>query len=712
MRRIATGLLALTWLFPLMAVINHSIIALGHIPLLPPAVGLLNSNRSILLLLALSSFLLVSSKKPSSKPLTLIGTAFLVWTGVSSISGLNAVGSAFFSTTWLAAALAMSSCRYFAPLKLEAPTRAALLHLPISIIAATAIFPVAGGDATSVSEPFQLGNVYSNWLLILLPFVVRDFFEQKGVYFWIALLSSTAALTSLALTFSRTAWILTLLQLSATILLLHKIPGKRFFLWCTISFTGLVALVLFKSHLGGNLFIFGVACLALATPLLEGLIFKASFQPLRRLGLSACLVACCFMYVSHNNVELQELASGRLERLAKGDNSARSRTEFWKAAIGIANDNPLLGTGPGNFALAYPQHQKRFYFYSDSPHSTSLELASELGWFGGLLFLAFLASYLWEVRRTWHNTPAQRMAILGIFFGLAHAQTDVTYQFASVWVTLALVAGALIPHSSQEAPAKKPVLRVGLCLIFGCALLLLSGTQRRYEFTSSMTDEKRISVECRTVSDRLPAWPDPAMKALQSGVFLAENASDSNTTTEILSQLRPYYERSMSWTRNNATAERIAGKYKRLLGESDEAEKHLLRSLELDPFNHPATYHQLFLLALQKQDKVQTQSWAQKILDSYPLEQLESAHTGHRIGLTSQLVPVLFDTADSLSPYNQPKKLEPIYRFLIQETKAPRAHYGLGICLWTQGKAKQGREQLEIAHRLNPNYPPPPTIRQ
>ena len=622
------------------------------------------------------------------------------------------VGSLFFSVTWLAAALAMSSCRHFSPLTLRFSYRLALLHAPVFVIALAAIFPVATGEALIVAEPFQLGNVYSNWLLILLPFVLRDLFEQRGSGFWPCLLSSSASLASLALTFSRTAWVLTPLQISIAILLLQKLPTKRLIAWGAFLFTGLALLFIFKGRLGGNLFIFNVAILTLGPPIVESFVFKANSQALKRLAFSLCLVACCFSYVNYSNSELDGLAGGRLERFAKGDNSALSRTEFWNAAIQIANANPLLGTGPGNFSLAYPQHQKRYYFYSDSPHATSLELVSELGWVGGLLFLIFIAFYFGELHRNWQNTPAQKMAILGVLFGLAHAQTDVTYQFASVWVTLALVAGALIPHSSEGHAAKNATLRIALSFVMTCLLTLLSFTQRRYEFTKSMTDERDISAECRLVSDRLPAWPDPAMKALQSGVFLAETAPDSESTSQILAQLQPYYERSLIWTHNNPTSERIAGKYKRLIGKSEEAEKHLLRSLELDPFNHPATYHQLFLLALQRQDSEEMEDWAQKILDSFPLDQLDSAHTGHRNGLANQLVPALFDAADRLSPYNYPKKLEPVYRFLVQESKAPRAHYGLGICLWTQGKSKLGREQLDIAHRLDPGYPPPPTLRE
>ena len=99
-----------------------------------------------------------------------------------------------------------------------------------------------------------------------------------------------------------------------------------------------------------------------------------------------------------------------------------------------------------------------------------------------------------------------------------------------------------------------------------------------------MQAESDIFPLCRDVSDIIKAWPDPAIKGLQSGIYLAENETPPAQKLGRLQELQPLFERSVKFGKHNPTAHRAAGKYLRLLGEFERAQEHLQEAIRLDPF--------------------------------------------------------------------------------------------------------------------------------
>ena len=237
-------------------------------------------------------------------------------------------------------------------------------------------------------------------------------------------------------------------------------------------------------------------------------------------------------------------------------------------------------------------------------------------------------------------------------------------------------------------------------------MLWLSDVQRQFE-RSKLLNEEGAYVNSRRASDRLPIWSEPALEALDLGLYLAFAESGSEGHPEALAELRVLARRALKAAPAHPVTQRLAADLARREGRLEEAQDHAEKALALDPFNYPSTYDGLYRIARRKGDAAEAGRVAERALQAFPLEQLQYAHESHRKNLKAQLIPLFYLLADDLSPYDQPKRTEPLYTFLAEETKSARAFHGLGVSLFTQGRYQEAYPLLQRAHRMNPIYPIP-----
>lgn len=693
LRTTAAVLLALVWLFPHLGALCSAIFPAQATPLVSPGVGVLDSNRTVLFALCFGAFVLSFPKRWRFSGAAWATTAFLFWTVLSSFAGGSPVDSLFFSQTWFAGALALVAGQRLLPAEFSPKLRGLLLHIPAIFICMVAVITLVNDpEMDRLTAPFGLANVYSNWMLMLLPFVLLDLLEDQGKIRLLAGVSSMFCFTTLALTYSRLGWLLTLVEICVVLLVVGKTPKPRLKLWGGGLFGGLALLVLLRGQLGGLGLLFAIIVLLALPPVVEVLAFKSSPKLLQRLLLVLLFTAGSVTLVGKMipDYTLSNAATDRMEHLVKGDNSRLSRLDFWKAAVKLGNDHPMLGTGPKTFGIYYPRHQTRYYFYSDSPHNTTLELISDLGWAGGALFLTAFGALLWGARRNWRDDPYRKMAVVAVVFGLAQAQVDVTYQYASLWTTLALVCAVLTRREQEEEPFPA----IGWTLVVALPILAFVGlTQRQFEIGRMMQNERAAFEVFAKVSDRLPSWSKPALKGLDAGLYVSSKPGSDLS----LKRLSPLAARALRASPDNASSYRLAGHLAERENRIPDAERLLSRSLELDPFNFPSAYHAL-LLKTSNPGKLM-----ERVLAIYTLEDLDSAYDSHRANLQRQLAPLFVDIADGMKPNEKPKETEPLYRFALDHLpKSHKAHFGLGVSLLSQQKIKEARVHIAEANRLFP----------
>ena len=142
-----------------------------------------------------------------------------------------------------------------------------------------------------------------------------------------------------------------------------------------------------------------------------------------------------------------------MQYMKKGAPSAVARFDFWKAAVKITAEHPLLGTGPGTFGLSYRKYMKPGGEVPRMTHDDYLEQASDSGVAGAVLYLGMIAgSLLWSLAK---GQVRSDPLILGVWIGILGWATHCLMEFhlyipAMAWPAFALL-GWLVAISSKES---------------------------------------------------------------------------------------------------------------------------------------------------------------------------------------------------------------------------------------------------------------------
>ena len=667
-------------------------------------VGLSDPGRSLLLCLCSLAYVFSSDLKASPLGLTAKLTwVFLSWTAVASFLGGAPFDSLLFAQMWWAAALFFSAGRRFKEDMEKLSTRAYLLHVPVILLLLHALTPLLfEPDSPRIGGVFDLAGVLANWLVLLLPLLLYDALREKGLYAWLGVCSCSLSLAAIAFTFSRAGWLFASLELSLTLIALANL-GKKGFLATTLSlFLGLTGLILLRSYFSPS--IWGLAYLVmLLLPLV--LQVRRKELELKLLGrLFAVLLLSGLWVLCITTLKpaplLEQRVSDRLVSLHTTDNSSAARIQLWQSAIAMTGAHPVHGVGPGNFSTYYPQYQKNFYYYSDSSHSAVLELSSELGIPGTLLFMAVFLAFLKKVFS--HPLPPfQRAALIGLLTAMAYAQIDVSYQFGYLWLSLSLV-GILVlaPEESSPPTSKGAAPRQFLASLLILALFVyLLPPLMSLEMARVEPREQRALHLLRRASSQLPWWRKATILAFQKQLRLEPDEP----------WLREQLPRLLRQGKDSAIAHALAGDFLKESNQLPEALREYQKAVALDPLNHPDFYRSIHQIAAVLSDPELTQQIQEKVLALYKIEDIPLAHVAHRANIQAQLHPLLHEIADNLNPYYKPEQTEPIYRYLYEQNqRSARAAHGLGVSLWTLGRLEEAHSYLTKAHQLDPNFPPPP----
>jgi len=150
----------------------------------------------------------------------------------------------------------------------------------------------------------------------------------------------------------------------------------------------------------------------------------------------------------------------------RGATSLGARFDYWRAALKIASDHPLLGTGPGTFSIPYQKMKSPEAEMARLTHNDYLEQASDSGFIGFLAYFAFICGvliYLYRYRLK--QSPNLNLMQFGIWIGLL----------------------GLTLHSIVEFHLYIPALAWPMFFFFGWLLSLTASTNPSTNFTSVPT---------------------------------------------------------------------------------------------------------------------------------------------------------------------------------------------------------------------------------
>ncbi|QYR21220.1 O-antigen ligase family protein [Paenibacillus sp. sptzw28] len=137
--------------------------------------------------------------------------------------------------------------------------------------------------------------------------------------------------------------------------------------------------------------------------------------------------------------------ANRIETINFEQHSVLERETFYRDALKVSADYPLIGAGGGAWTVLYEKYQSNPYT-SNQAHNFYLQTLIEIGWIGLILLLAFLVTVYYLFIRAYIKNPELRGShflffIISISI-LSHSAIDfdMSYGFLAVLVFLSLGA--------------------------------------------------------------------------------------------------------------------------------------------------------------------------------------------------------------------------------------------------------------------------------
>jgi O-antigen ligase len=141
----------------------------------------------------------------------------------------------------------------------------------------------------------------------------------------------------------------------------------------------------------------------------------------------------------------------------RGATSVGARFGYWRAAAQTAMEEPLLGTGPGTFQLAYKRHRTPGAEPTRLTHNDYLQQASDSGWPGFALYAAFIGGAGWVLARRRLDDPLLIAVRLGLLAWLLQGFVEFgLYIPALAWPAWLMLGWLLASPTNQFDKSAAP----------------------------------------------------------------------------------------------------------------------------------------------------------------------------------------------------------------------------------------------------------------
>jgi hypothetical protein len=112
---------------------------------------------------------------------------------------------------------------------------------------------------------------------------------------------------------------------------------------------------------------------------------------------------------------------------AKGATSVTARGDYWRAAVQLTMERPVIGSGPGTFRLGYKRLKAPEAEMTRLVHNDYLQQAADSGIPAFLLFTTFVVGSLWWIHRT--LLPSGWSLAFAVWLGVAAYAAQSALEF-------------------------------------------------------------------------------------------------------------------------------------------------------------------------------------------------------------------------------------------------------------------------------------------
>ncbi|MGO4496261.1 O-antigen ligase family protein [Paenibacillus sp. 2RAB27] len=287
---------------------------------------------------------------------------------------------------------------------------------------------------------------------------------------------------------------------------------------------------------------------------------------------------------------LPENLKNRLENINFAQNSVLERGTFYRDAMKVFKDHPILGAGGGAWSSLYEKYQNNPYV-SRQAHNFFLQYLVEVGALGIIVFLLFLGSIFYLYIRSYFKNSAEPKDSHFLFFIITislfiHSIIDFDLSYVYLGILVFLSLGAMTSNIG-DAPFKwnldKPLInKIYPSLLLVISIVMLSTSTRMLSANSSFKETIAVSQKStnyneiiKPLNDAIKLHPNHPNYALQKvGLDLqvySQNRDEQfyNEALHLLAGLidsEPYNRQMISQQLN---AYQLKGQYSQAAGLAD-----------------------------------------------------------------------------------------------------------------------------------------------
>lgn len=426
-----------------------------------------------------------------------------------------------------------------------------------------------------LASVFQYPNTYAAFLMAFFFVAVFAITRSKKWYGQaIHAFTLVPIVLSILLTLSRGG--LMFLPVVFIVLLLFLKPAKQvlWILYCLIAGVGTLLIAKPVTELGqqfhlgqigdpakGWAYVLGaslitaiLACLIqrYVAPLLEKSMSKLTEKKLSNLWLPiVSVVAVVLLAALFLGTNLKHILPGnigeRLENINLQQHSVLERLTFYKDAVKVVKDYPVIGAGGGAWASIYEKYQNNPYT-SRQAHSFVMQYLVEVGLLGFIIFLAFILFIFYKYIKGYIRSSEQERDSYFVYFIivlsiLVHSMMDFNMSYVFIGMLVFLGLGGMVV-SMDNQPVKRFVLKPGTMRtiysgVLVIASLVLIFTSIRYiqannsvvkarELMATSTDFNELKAPLDQALDKRSDQPDAVLNMsalLQAGYEQTQDES-------------------------------------------------------------------------------------------------------------------------------------------------------------------------------------------
>ncbi len=237
--------------------------------------------------------------------------------------------------------------------------------------------------AYSIGGGLSYKNVYSQMLLLILPFSIYGAYYFRRLWRTVSSLTGVFSLILITLLMTRSVWFALLAA--------------------SVSYSCLI--ILFRKNL------------SISKKMVRNLLTYAVVL----FFIIAGIILIYSIFDSRNTFEYRVK-----EILNFKQGSVKTRLQLWDNTLDIIRDNPILGVGAGNWKLVYPKYSGGIEYSTigrripQRPHNDFLWVAAEMGFIGAALYLfIFLISTFYAFRLIKYSTELNDKIFVSLmYFGI------------------------------------------------------------------------------------------------------------------------------------------------------------------------------------------------------------------------------------------------------------------------------------------------------